>query len=220
MNSYSGHVSPGQWALRTSGAYRIVKVSVGPMDNNCYLLYGVDDGVGILIDAANDAATISGVLAAAPDFRRLAGIVTTHQHADHWQALAEIVAGTAATTYAGAADTGGIPVPTDVPLQHGDTISAGQLRLQVIGLRGHTPGSVAIVLSAADTTHIFTGDSLFPGGVGKTTSPADFDSLIDDVSQRIFAVYPDETWIYPGHGDDTTVGAQRPQLNAWRQRGW
>jgi glyoxylase-like metal-dependent hydrolase (beta-lactamase superfamily II) len=94
--------------------------------------------------------------------------------------------------------------------------------LTVIGLRGHTPGSVALLWRGGDDgDHLFTGDSLFPGGVGATRGdPERFRSLLDDVEQRIFAELPDETWVYPGHGDDTTLGAERPHLGEWRERGW
>ena len=63
-------------------------------------------------------------------------------------------------------------------------------------------------------------DSLFPGGSGKTGSPADFASLMDDLEERVFGTLPDETWVYPGHGDDTTLGRERPSLAEWRARGW
>ena len=92
--------------------------------------------------------------------------------------------------------------------------------LEVIHLRGHTPGSIALVYRAADGPHLFTGDSLFPGGPGRTGSPEDFTSLMDDLEERVFGPLPDETWVYPGHGDDTTLGAERPQLAEWRERGW
>ena len=83
-------------------------------------------------------------------------------------------------------------------------------------------GSVALVLRSDDgSTHVFTGDSLFPGGVGNTQQDAArFGQLIDDVEQRLFAVLPDDTWVYPGHGKDTTLGAERPHLGEWRERGW
>ena len=92
----------------------------------------------------------------------------------------------------------------------------------MIGLVGHTPGSIALVLRGTGTgpTHIFSGDSLFPGGVGKTDSPADFASLLDDVTGKIFDRFCDQTIIHPGHGDSTTLGAERPQLAQWRARGW
>jgi glyoxylase-like metal-dependent hydrolase (beta-lactamase superfamily II) len=79
---------------------------------------------------------------------------------------------------------------------------------------------VALLYRGADRPHLFTGDSLFPGGPGRTTGPEDFRSLMDDLEQRVFADLPDDTWVYPGHGDDTTLGAERPHLPEWRARGW
>ena len=91
----------------------------------------------------------------------------------------------------------------------------------MIHLVGHTPGSIALLYDDPDgTPHLFTGDSLFPGGVGKTWSPEDFASLVDDVSTKLFDRLPDETWFYPGHGNDSTLGAQRPHVQEWRDRGW
>jgi glyoxylase-like metal-dependent hydrolase (beta-lactamase superfamily II) len=104
---------------------------------------------------------------------------------------------------------------------HGDTVPVGSSTLSVVHLRGHTPGSIALAYSDADgVTHLFTGDSLFPGGPGRTTSVTDFSSLMDDLEERVFAVYDDSTWIYPGHGNDTTLGAERPSVPEWRSRGW
>src|SRR4029453_13906668 len=96
----------------------------------------------------------------------------------------------------------------------------GEITLDVIHLRGHTPGSIALVYRGDERPHLFTGDSLFPGGVGKTGSPELFTSLIDDVQTRVFGELPDETWFYPGHGDDSTLGAERPKLREWRGGGW
>jgi glyoxylase-like metal-dependent hydrolase (beta-lactamase superfamily II) len=112
-------------------------------------------------------------------------------------------------------------VPPSVQLRDGDTVRVGELELQVIALRGHTPGSIALLYpDPSGHPHLFTGDSLFPGGPGKTTSPQDFASLMGDLETRVFDVLPDDTWVYPGHGRDTTVGAERPHLAEWRSRGW
>ena len=107
-------------------------------------------------------------------------------------------------------------------LRHGDVVTVGELELDVIHLRGHTPGSVALSWADPDgTTHLFSGDSLFPGGVGNTKRPEQsFDSLYRDVVERVFATHDDATWFYPGHGDDSTIGAERPHLEEWRDRGW
>ncbi|MBN9610332.1 MAG: Zn-dependent hydrolase [Actinobacteria bacterium 69-20] len=219
---YTGHVdSGGDPAVRVLGDITVTKLSVGPMDNNAYVLTCAGTGSSLLIDAANDAEWIIGLLSSDPRHRSLASIVTTHRHADHWQALAEVVSSTGAPVLAGAEDAAGLPVPVDVPLRHGDTVPFGDCVLEVIALRGHTPGSVALLYrEAGGGAHLFTGDSLFPGGPGRTTSPTDFTSLMDDLEARVFGLLPDDTWVYPGHGDDTTLGTERPHLPEWRARGW
>lgn len=219
---YTGHVDPGgPPSTRTMGGLTLAKVSVGPMDNNAYLLVCADTRDALLIDAANDADRLLALLTGQQPAIRLTGVVTTHRHADHWQALAEVVSATGAQVLAGAEDADELPVPVDIRLEHDDRITVGSVSLGVIALRGHTPGSVAIRYDEpSGPTRLFTGDSLFPGGPGRTASPADFTSLMDDLEARVFGVLPDETWIYPGHGDDTTLGAERPHVAEWRARGW
>jgi glyoxylase-like metal-dependent hydrolase (beta-lactamase superfamily II) len=196
----------------------ITKAAVGPMNNNAYLLRCRDTGEQLLIDAANDAATLVELVGA----DGLASVVTTHQHGDHWQALREVVDATGARTYAGRQDAEGIPVPTDVLLDDGDTVSVGRVTLTARHLVGHTPGSVALVYDDPHGhPHVFTGDCLFPGGVGNTfNDPVAFTSLLTDVTAKLFDPLPDETWVYPGHGHDTSLGAERPHLKEWRERGW
>src|SRR5699024_7184911 len=105
--------------------------------------------------------------------------------------------------------------------EHNDTITVGDCILSVIHLRGHTPGSIALLYKDPQgTPHLFTGDSLFPGGPGRTTTAEDFTGLMDDLETRVFDQLPEETWFYPGHGDDSTLGAERPKLGEWRERGW
>ncbi len=218
--SYTGQVSVGGEAdVRELAEATIAKLAVGPGSNNVYLLRCRRTGEALLIDAADEAdrvvefAALGGEVAGA--------VLTTHRHPDHWQALAPLVARTGARTLAGAHDAEGIPVPTDRALQHGDTVQVGQLELAVTHLRGHTPGSIALYYRDPDGHgHLFTGDSLFPGGVGRTWQEGDFEQLLGDVSERLFDVYADDTWFYPGHGDDSTLGAERPHLAEWRERGW
>lgn len=219
-DDYSGHVDPGTAARRTLPAATIVKTSVGPMDNNAYLITCTRTGKTLLIDAANDADRLLELIKThAPD---VALIVTSHQHYDHWQALAQVAEATGAPTAAHTLDAEPLPVQPDRTLADGDTVTLGELTFDVIHLQGHTEGSVALALSGADDqrTHLFTGDCLFPGGVGKTWKEGDFERLLGDVSTKVFDVYPDSTVVYPGHGDDTTVGAERPHLQEWRERGW
>jgi len=222
LDEYTGHVEPGgPAARRTLEALTITKVSVGPMDNNAYLLACRHSGEALLIDAANDPERLLDLIGHGPDRPQLTTIVTTHQHRDHWQALGALAGATGASTIAHPADADVLPVPVDRLVEHGDVIEVGECTLEVIHLRGHTPGSIALLYrDPHGHPHLFTGDSLFPGGVGKTTSPENFRSLIDDVESRIFDVLPDETWFYPGHGDDSTLGRERPHLAEWRARGW
>jgi glyoxylase-like metal-dependent hydrolase (beta-lactamase superfamily II) len=220
-DDYTGHVNPGSGARRVLPGASIVKVSVGQMDNNAYLVTCSQTGESLLIDAANDADTLIDVVRQyAPT---LSLIVTSHQHFDHWQALEAVATATGAPTAAGELDAEPLPVAPTRLLAGGDTVTVGNLVFDVIHLRGHTPGSVALALSgdaAGGVTQLFTGDCLFPGGVGKTWQDGDFERLLDDVTSRVFDVYPDSTVVYPGHGDDTTLGAERPHLAEWRERGW
>jgi glyoxylase-like metal-dependent hydrolase (beta-lactamase superfamily II) len=220
MSEYTGAVTVGGEAdVRRLPGLTITKLAVGPMSNNAYLLRCTKTGEGLLIDAANEADRLRELVAF--EGPPVSAILTTHRHADHWQALAATVDAAGAAVYAGEPDADELPVAVDERLTHGDEVTLGDLSLEIIALRGHTPGSVAVLYRDPEgTPHLFTGDSLFPGGVGKTGSPADFTSLIDDVEARVFDVLPDDTWLYPGHGDDSTLGAERPHLAEWRARGW
>jgi glyoxylase-like metal-dependent hydrolase (beta-lactamase superfamily II) len=220
-DNYTGHLEAGTAAKRALPGATIIKASVGPMDNNAYLISCSQTGETILIDAANDAPVLLDLVAQhAP---KLSLIVTSHQHQDHWLALKEVAETTGAPTAAHRLDAEPLPVRPDRILANGDTIEIGALTFDVIHLQGHTEGSVALALhgpAAGDAVQLFTGDCLFPGGVGKTWKDGDFERLLGDVSSRVFDVYPDSTVVYPGHGDDTTVGAERPHLAEWRERGW
>ncbi|MCE0487590.1 MBL fold metallo-hydrolase [Ornithinimicrobium sediminis] len=205
--------------LVQTGTYHLRACSVSEMDNNVYLLTCRSSGAQAVVDAADDVDTIERLVAAGTGSLDL--VVTTHQHWDHHRALADLCERYAVRTAAGAEDAAALPVHPDVLVHDGDVLTVGELRLEVIGLRGHTPGSVALALRAPDSpTVLLTGDSLFPGGPGRTTSPQDFTSLMDDLEARVFAVFPDDTVVLPGHGAGTTLGAERPHLAQWRERGW
>lgn len=221
LMTYTGDVtSGGPSDRRDLRLLTIRKASVGTMANNVYLLTCNRTGKQLLVDAADDPERIMSLLDEGGG--ALDTIVTTHQHWDHHRALAQVVASTNATTAAGEADADALPVIPARRLAHGDTLTVGDITLDVIHLRGHTPGSVALVYDDPHGhTHIWTGDSLFPGGVGNVQNDHErFASLLGDVQTRIFDVYVDDTWIYPGHGLDTTLGAERPHLQEWRERGW
>ena len=222
MSTYDGVVTPGGPSqAREAGEVTIRKMSVSAMHNNVYLLTH-RDGSQVLIDAADDAPRVLEFIAEGG--KGLDALITTHQHWDHVRALAEVAAVTGARTYAGEDDADALPVAPEVRLQQGDRIQAGSIAVDVVYLRGHTPGSVALAYTDAsdgNRVHLFTGDALFPGGVGNTKLPGqNFDSLYADVTERIFDVYDDRTIVYPGHGADTTLGAERPHLQGWLERGW
>jgi glyoxylase-like metal-dependent hydrolase (beta-lactamase superfamily II) len=217
--TYTGNVSVGgpSDTRELRDGLTVTKLAVGDMNNNAYLLRDAS-GAGLLIDAAAEPGRLIELIGDTP----LAKIVTTHQHADHWQALAAVKAATGATTVAHPADAPGIPVATDELVSDGETVSFGDTSLSVIHLVGHTPGSIALVIDPDGAApQIFTGDCLFPGGVGNTQKDAArFASLLDGVESKVFGRLPDATWVYPGHGGDTTLGAERPHLAEWRARGW
>jgi len=222
--TYDGKVSVGGPAeTRDLPGLTITKVAVGPMDNNAYLLKCKGTGQQLLIDAANDADTLLALIRAGGS--PLEKIVTTHQHWDHVGALVALAKETGADTVAHVEDAPALPLAPSELVMHEDTIDVGDCVLKVIHLRGHTPGSIALLYDGggelAGSPHLFTGDSLFPGGPGNTEgNPDRFNSLMTDLEDRIFAELPDGTWVYPGHGGDTTLGAERPHLAEWRARGW
>lgn len=215
---YSGTVSPGgRPDVRELPHVMITKFSVGDMDNNVYLLRCRQTDDQLLVDAADDAPRVLEVVGV----DGLRSVVTTHRHWDHHRALRAVVAATGAETVAGTADADELPVPVARRVSDGDTVTVGGCTLEVISLEGHTPGSIALLYDDPDgTPHLFTGDSLFPGGPGRTAHPRDFTSLMNDLTSKVFDRLPDETWFYPGHGADSTLGEQRPHLAEWRDRGW
>jgi glyoxylase-like metal-dependent hydrolase (beta-lactamase superfamily II) len=218
--AYTGDVTVGGPPdTREIGGLTVTKLAVGPMDNNAYLLRHTKTGELVLIDAANEADRLLELIGGG----RLARIITTHQHFDHWQALAEVQQATGAEVVAHPDDAAGLPVKAGELVSHGDVVPAGDAELTVIHLRGHTPGSIALAYGpgGSQAPHLFTGASLFPGGPGNTENdPQRFRSLMDDLEERVFGPMPDGTWVYPGHGKDTTLGAERPHLGEWRERGW
>ena len=218
---YNGEVSvTGPAQTLTTQDLEISKLAVGPFDNNTYLLRCKQTGASLLIDAANDPDRILALTGPNVD-----QILTTHSHPDHYFALQEVVDATGAQTLATAAEAAEISVATDVIVADGDTVAIGDASVEILTLRGHRMwGSDHVCTSAAvvhrdsdGSTHIFTGDSLFPGGVGNTCDDAEsYRQLLGDVVDKIFDRFPDDARIYPGHGFDTTLGAERPSLPAWQ----
>jgi len=218
-DGYTGRVVPGGPAdVRELDRLVITKFSVGPHDNNVFLLRCRETGEQLLVDAPADAAR----LLEAVGNGGLATILMTHNHGDHWQALGEVADATGARILAHPLDAGKLPVPPTALVEEGDEVRVGACGLEVVHLAGHTPGGIALLYrDPGGPPHLFSGDSLFPGGVGNTgDDPERFRSLMTDVESKLFARLPDETWVYPGHGNDTTLGAERPSLPEWWARGW
>ena len=215
---YNGRVEvAGPADVHELGRLVISKLAVGPYNNNVYLLRCRQTGAQVLVDAAAEPGRIMDLIG--PESVSL--IITTHRHPDHWQALREVKDLTGAPSAAHAEDAPCIPVESDLILRDGDVIAVGDCSVEAIHLVGHTPGSIALLYDDPDgPPHLFTGDCLFPGGVGKTGTAEEFTTLLDGVSTKVFDRLPDETWVYPGHGWDTTIGAERPALTEWRSRGW
>ena len=224
VSTYTGDVKVGGApAVRELEHLTITKVAVDEkMANNAYLLRCTATGDQLLIDAADSPEVLLPVIGDAG----LTTVVTTHQHWDHHRALAAVVEATGAEVVTGAPDAEAIAEQTGVRVNRtvgdGDVVRVGECELTAIAIAGHTPGSVALVYrDPAGHPHLFTGDTLFPGGVGATFGDsAAFAQLIDDVETKIFGALPDDTWFYPGHGGDSTLGAERPHLEEWRARGW
>ena len=213
---YTGEVEVGgPTDVRELPGLTITKIATNPFNNNCYFLRDTASGDTVLIDAAGDPDRLLATLGDG----NLVAVVETHGHWDHWQGLEAVVKATGAPVFATAADAPDLPVPTERFLTDDDVVTVGAHELTAITLVGHTPGSVALFYDA-EGGHLFTGDALFPGGVGNTEKdPKRFASLIEDVENKLFAL-PDSTWFYPGHGSDSTLGKERPSLPEWRERGW
>jgi glyoxylase-like metal-dependent hydrolase (beta-lactamase superfamily II) len=190
----------------------ITKLSVGPWDNNAYVLVCAQSGEAAIIDAANEAERI--LEASSPfDVKR---VLTTHGHSDHIMALEAVVDALGVPWHLHADDIEIAGMKPDELLIHGQEIAIGQLNVHVIHTPGHTPGSVSFVVEPV----LFTGDTLFPGGPGATRwDYSSFGQIMDSIETELMR-HPDPTVVHPGHGASTSIGAERPQVETWRARGW
>lgn len=195
------------------GQAEIHKVVVGPVDNNVYVLRCKQTGDAVLLDAANEHELLLD-LAKALNVRQ---VLETHGHWDHIQAVPEM-RDAGYSVYVTPQDAEMLP-SYDELLEDDSVIQVGRLRLHTVHTPGHTPGSMCFLLDGSPI--LFTGDTLFPGGPGNTTFPGgNFPQIIESIDRRIFSKLPGETIILPGHGDQSTVGEERPHLQDWVDRGW
>jgi glyoxylase-like metal-dependent hydrolase (beta-lactamase superfamily II) len=187
----------------------VTKLSVGPFDNNVYIVRA--GGETLLIDAANDADRLLQEIGE----DSLVAIVETHGHFDHVQALGDIVKSKRCPVYAHAGDAASMPVAT-TPMADGDVLSIGGREIRALHTPGHTPGSICVLAGS----FLFSGDALFPGGPGNTEGdPARFAQAMDAIEQKMMTL-PDDTRVCPGHGLDTFIGREREYVSVWRRRGW
>ena len=203
-----GAVTPGGPTHRYPSVddLEVRKFSVGPYDNNVYVV--ASGGDAVIVDGANDAERILDEVAGL----RVSAIVQTHGHFDHVQALAALVERLDVPVYAHGGDR--MPVPAR-HLGEGDTLTIGEMTLRVLHTPGHTPGSLCFLTGP----FLFAGDTLFPGGPGATDGDTSRFAQVMSSLGRLFAL-PDDTRVCPGHGLDTFIGRERPHVETWRRRGW
>ncbi len=190
----------------------VFKTVVGPLANNVFVIQCRSTGVGILIDAADNGRLLKHMA----DAHGVQKVLTTHGHGDHIGAVPEM---RAHGHHVGIAqpDTD-LLREYDFLIADGDVVDVGDLRIEAIATPGHTPGSTCFFVT--DTPLLFTGDTLFPGGPGATRIPNSFPIIIESIRTRIFDRFGNDTMVLPGHGDDTTIGRERGQLQTWIDRGW
>jgi glyoxylase-like metal-dependent hydrolase (beta-lactamase superfamily II) len=189
------------------------KVVVGPMDNNLFVLRCVETGDAVLLDAANEHERLLDLC----EGLGVRTVLETHGHWDHIQAV-PAVRNAGYEVGVTAADAAMLDA-YDYLLEDESVIEVGRLRVHTIATPGHTPGSMCF--RVAETPLLFSGDTLFPGGPGNTTfEGGDFETIIASIDRRLFAPLPDDTLVLPGHGDDTTIGTEKPSFDEWVARGW
>lgn len=191
---------------------QVTKITLGPMDNNVYVVVCPRTNESAVIDASHDAARIADAIGGTS----VQYILLTHGDADHIDALQDLRTRLGVPVAIHPADADRLPAPPDIELTDGQEIAVGDIRLRVIHTPGHTPGSVCFY--TGDT--LIDGDTLFPGGPGATRGDkARFAQIIDSIREKLF-VLPDNTDVRPGHGADTTIGAEKPHLQEWIDRGY
>jgi glyoxylase-like metal-dependent hydrolase (beta-lactamase superfamily II) len=187
----------------------IEKLTLGPFGTNSYIVTCPLTGKSVLVDAPAEAAKI---------LKRLQGthpqyILITHNHPDHLGAFSELKSALKVPVAAHSLDAKGLPSPPEILLRDGDTVSFGKIELKVLYTPGHTPGSLSFLTGK----YLLSGDTIFPGGPGRTGSPADLTRIIQSITSKIF-VLPDDTEIYPGHGDSTLVGKEKAEFAVFSSR--
>ena len=189
---------------------RLVKQGpLGPYANNVYLVQDRATGDAIVVDAPADAEQILDAL----DGGRVTRIVITHRHPDHWMSIDALRQATGAPVACHEADRERYADKVDATIADGEEIAAGSLRVRAIHTPGHTAGSTCFLIGG----HLLSGDTLFPGGPGRTDKPADLLQSIASITAKLY-VLPDTTFVHPGHGDGTTIGRSKREYAAFVSR--
>jgi hydroxyacylglutathione hydrolase len=188
---------------------QIERLSLGPFGTNSYLLICQKTGASVIVDAPGDAEKVLKLLEGThPKY-----ILMTHNHMDHVDALAALKSALNVPLAAHEDDAGGLPLKPEQFLNDGDTISFGEIQLKVLHTPGHTPGSLCFLTDR----YLISGDTIFPGGPGKTWSPDDFKKIVESLTNKIFTL-PDETQVYPGHGDATVLKKEKHEFEAFSSK--
>jgi glyoxylase-like metal-dependent hydrolase (beta-lactamase superfamily II) len=199
-------------AFHYDGEFKLKKVEVGGMGNNCYILIDPASQEALIIDAAWEPERILKEV----EGLKVGRILTTHGHHDHHDALDPVRQNLGVPGGIGAGDADMLKTPPDFTIADGEAFRFGSQQVRSIHTPGHTPGSTCFLIGK----HLFTGDTLFPGGPGNTRKdPQRFAEIIASIRSRLFTL-PEDTVVYPGHGADTTIGTEKPHLQEWIDRGW
>ena len=189
---------------------RIVKVGgMGAIDNNSYVLSCRETGEGVIIDTPAEPEKLLSEVGNV----NVKAIFITHRHHDHTESLAEMKQRTGAVVVVHPDDAPAVPVPPDIQLKDGDTYQMGNIRLLVMHTPGHSPGAQCLLTG----DHLFTGDTLFPGGPGGTRTPETFQQVKDSITRKLLPL-PDQTVVYPGHGANTTIGKSREEMRIFESK--
>ena len=186
--------------LHYDAEVKITKINMGPYNNNGYIVICPDTNEGIIIDTPAEPEKLLGAIGDV----QIKSILITHKHQDHLLGFDEITGAVQVPVGIGTDDADGLPRPPQIDLKDGMVIKFGNQEMTVLDTPGHTEGATCFLIGK----HLFSGDTLFPGGPGKTRSPEAFQQVVDSITKKLL-VLPDDTAVYPGHGDDTTIGDAR-----------
>ncbi|MCH2516868.1 MAG: MBL fold metallo-hydrolase [Dehalococcoidia bacterium] len=191
------------------GELKITKINMGPYNNNGYIVICPETNEGVIIDTPAEPEKLLGAIGDV----QIKSILITHKHQDHLLGFDEITGAVQVPVGIGTDDADGLPRPPQLDLKDGMVIKFGNQEMTVLDTPGHTEGATCFLIGK----HLFSGDTLFPGGPGKTRSPEALQQVIDSITKKLL-VLPDDTAVYPGHGDDTTIGKAREEYQVFASK--